>query len=59
MTQKEIADLMRANLRAQPSDPFRHVIDEVTQRQPDGQKHFCTIMGIEAAAAAIAEKMAA
>lgn len=57
MTQEEIAAILRAHINVQEHPMMTPAIEEHRRTQPDGDRHFCTITGIDKAAAAIAEKL--
>jgi hypothetical protein len=57
MTPEAIAAILRAHINVLEHPKMTPAIEEHRRTQPHGERHFCTITGIDKAAAAIAEKL--
>lgn len=57
MTPEAIASILRAHINVQEHPSMTPAIEAHRRAQPDGDRHFCTITGIDKAAAAIVEKL--
>jgi hypothetical protein len=59
MNTQDIVAVLKAHINALPHDALASAVTDHIRQQPDGQKHFCTITGVENAAASLAAKIGA
>jgi hypothetical protein len=57
VTQAEIVAILKAHINVREHDAMTPAIEEHRRRQPDGDKHYCTITGVDKAAAAIMARL--